>query len=299
MVVGTDGSGPAENAVRWAAREASACGLELLILLVHTGVDPALMADPLLWRHYRDDLLDGARQGVAHAVAVARSEVPDLAVSSELVEGPPAATLLDRAGDGPLVVGAHRASGGPFTGSVAATVTAHARGPVVVVPDGPSPAPDAPVVVGVDGSPASGAAIAFAVDTAAAVRCPLVAVHTWWDLLPTPELEHLLDGEAIPRGEYGVLAAHLAGPSATHPDVAITPVGERAHPARALLEHARGARMVVVGTRGRGGFAGLLLGSVSRTLVHRATCPVAVVPPARPRRSTAPGRVGALARHPT
>lgn len=76
-----------------------------------------------------------------------------------------------------------------------------------------------------------------------------------------------------------MLAEQLAGGSATRPDVEVSTVVERSHLSRVLLEHARGARLLVVGTRGRGGFTAFVLGSVSRTMVHRAPCPIAVVPP--------------------
>jgi nucleotide-binding universal stress UspA family protein len=247
----------------------------------YTAVDPALLADAQMWRRYQHDLRDSARQQIARAVTVAHEVASELVVAEELVEGPPAPALLDRAGDGLLVVGEHGAGGldPPFAGSVATTVAAHAAGPVVVVRGIAHTDPDAPVVVGVDGSPASSAAIDFAVEAADAAACPLVAVHTYWDLLVGPELPAVLDWDAIAEDERRVLAEQLAGRSGTHPDVTVSTVVERAHPSRVLLEHARGARLLVVGTRGRGGFAGLLLGSVSRAMVHRAPCPVAVVPP--------------------
>jgi nucleotide-binding universal stress UspA family protein len=281
VTVGVDGSETALRAVRWAARTAASEHRGLRILLAYSAVDPALMTDAGLWRRYRQDLLDGARAEVARAAAAARDAAPDLAIAEELVEGTAAAALLERAGEDLLVVGEHGAGDfqGPFAGSVATAVAVHAAGPVVVVRGDEDTAPDAPVVVGVDGSPASTAAIDFAVAAADAAACPLIAVHTWWDLLVGPELEPLLDWGAISVDERRVLAEQIAGRSAAHPDVRVSTVVERAHPSRVLLDHARGARLLVVGTRGRGGFAGLLLGSVSRAMVHRSPCPVAVVPP--------------------
>jgi nucleotide-binding universal stress UspA family protein len=168
--------------------------------------------------------------------------------------------------------------GGALVGSVASTVAAHATGPVVVVRGEVATAPDAPVVVGVDGSPTSAAAIDFAAATADAAGCPLVAVHTWWDSLVDTVPEAFIDLDAIADDERRLLAEQLSGRSAIHPDLEVSTVVARARPARSLLEQARGARLLVVGTRGRGGFAGLLLGSVSRAMVHRSPCPVAVVP---------------------
>ena len=91
--------------------------------------------------------------------------------------------------------------------------------------------------------------------------------------------EPLLGWDAIVDDERRVVAEQLAGRSAAYPDLVVSTVVERTHPSRALLDRARGARLLVVGSRGRGGFIGLLLGSVGRAMVHRAPCPVAVVPP--------------------
>jgi nucleotide-binding universal stress UspA family protein len=281
VVVGVDGSAPAERAVRWAARTAVEQGRPLHLVLAYGGVDPSLVADAQIWRAYQQRLLDRARRDAERAVAVAHGVQPDLEVTEELVEGPAAPALLDRAGEGLLVVGARGEAnlGEPFAGSVATTVAAHAAGPVVVVRGEEPTVPEAPVVVAVDGSPASTAAIDLAVVAADVAGCPLVAVHTWWDLLVPPEMEPLLDWGAISGDEHRVLAEQLAGRCAAHPDVEVSTVVRRAHPSRVLLEQARGARLLVVGTRGRGPVTGLLLGSVSRRMVHQAPCPVAVVPP--------------------
>jgi nucleotide-binding universal stress UspA family protein len=281
VVVGVDGSASALRAVRWAARTAASGNRPLRIVCAYAAMNPPLLTDAQMWRRYQPDLTESAHRQIAQAVTVAHDVAPELVVTEELVEGPAAPALLDRAGDGLLVVGEHGAGGldPPFAGSVATTVAAHATGPVVVVRGIAHTAPDAPVVVGVDGSPASSAAIDVAVAAADAAGCPLVAVHTWWDLRVGPELEPLLDWGAISVEEHRVLAEQLAGRAAAHPDVTVSTVVERSHPSRVLLEHAHGARLLVVGTRGRGGFAGLLLGSVSRAMVHRAPCPVAVVPP--------------------
>lgn len=213
VVVGVDGSGTALRAVRWAARAAASEARGLSIVLAYDEVDRAVLAEPRSGRHDRPDLLEGFRAQVARAVTEARAVVPGLAVTGELVEGPAAPALLDRAGDGLLVVGEHAVGvfGGPLLGSVAAAVAAHAAGPVVVVRGEDPPAADAPVVVGVDGSPASTVAIDFAVAAAEAAGCPLVAVHTWWDLLVGPELEPLRGWGAVAVEERRVLAEQLAG----------------------------------------------------------------------------------------
>jgi nucleotide-binding universal stress UspA family protein len=281
VVVGADGSDSALRAVRWAAHTAASRGRDLHVVHAYGGVDPSLVADASLWRRYQQDLLDHAREIAARAVAVAHDAAPSVTVTEELVDGAAAPALLERADDALLVVGEQGVGGlgGTLVGSVASSVAAHAVAPVVVVRGDEPTEPAAPVVVGVDGSPVSDAAIDFAVVAADLAGCPLVAVHTWWDPLFDPVTEPLLGWDAIVDDERRVLAEQLAGRSAAYPDLAVSTVVEHSHPSRALLERARGARLLVVGSRGRGGFTGLLLGSVGRAMVHRAPCPVAVVPP--------------------
>jgi nucleotide-binding universal stress UspA family protein len=134
------------------------------------------------------------------------------------------------------------------------------------------------VVVGVDGAPLSEPALTFAFDYAALHGAPLVAVHTWWD--------DYLDRRFSPRMPYPktvdvetqeVLAERLAGWQEKLPEVTVRRVVEASAPAQTLLRESGAARLLVVGSRGRGGFAGWLLGSTSRTVLNRASCPVAVV----------------------
>jgi nucleotide-binding universal stress UspA family protein len=171
---------------------------------------------------------------------------------------------------------------GLLVGSVATALAAHAESPVVVVRANgidELPDPSAPIVVGVDGSPVSEAALAFAYEAAAARGVPLVAVHTWWDVFVDPAVAPLLDWDAIASDERQVLAERLAGWSEKYPDVSVQPVILRDRPAHALVEQSRRAQLVVIGSRGRGGFTGLLLGLVSHAVLHRAPCPVAIIRP--------------------
>ena len=124
---------------------------------------------------------------------------------------------------------------------------------------------------------ASEAAVAFAVEAAALRGVPLVAVHAWHDVAVDPTMASLVDWDAVESDEREVLAERLAGLRASHPDLAVRKLVVRDRPARALVDESRGAQLVVVGSRGRGGLRGLLLGSVSQQLLHHAHCPVAVV----------------------
>ena len=139
------------------------------------GVDPSLVADASMWRRYQRDVLDHAREIAARAVAVAHEAAPSVTVTKEVVDGPAAPALLERATDDVLLVVGEQGSGGlggTLVGSVASSVAAHAVGPVVVVRGDEPTEPAAPVVVGVDGSPASDAAIDFAVTAADLARLP-------------------------------------------------------------------------------------------------------------------------------
>jgi nucleotide-binding universal stress UspA family protein len=132
------------------------------------------------------------------------------------------------------------------------------------------------VVVGVDGSRLSEAALAFAVDTAVRRGTSLVAVHAWQDTAD-PRVAALIDWEAVAVEEAAVLAERLAGWQDKNPDLTIERRVVRDSPAHELTALSATAQLVVVGSRGRGGFAGLLLGSVSQALLRHAACPVAVV----------------------
>lgn len=164
-------------------------------------------------------------------------------------------------------------------GSVSAGVLHHARCPVVVAHagDGTAPGPDAPVLLGVDGSLVSEAATAWAFDAASRRRAPLTVLHAWSDTKAFP----LLDRSWGSHENHGdaVLAERLAGWQERYPDVHVTRRLVCDHPARWLLEESERAQLVVVGSRGRGGFSGMLLGSVSSEVAQSAAAPVAVVRP--------------------
>ena len=142
-------------------------------------------------------------------------------------------------------------------------------------------ATDATVVVGIDGSPGARAALGFAVEEARLRGARLVAVSAWsipigagapGGLIPALGMDFEADVTALLDEE---LAAVDTGGVEVERRVSSGP------PARALVEAAESADLLVVGSRGRGGFAGLLLGSVSQQCAHHALCPVAIVPHAR------------------
>jgi nucleotide-binding universal stress UspA family protein len=169
---------------------------------------------------------------------------------------------------------------GLLLGSVAAAMAAKADCPVVLVrTEEGAPVEDRtrPVVVGVDGSPVSEAALAFAFEEASMRGVPLVALHTWWDLLIDATAAPLFDWDAVESDEQQMLAERLAGWGEKYPDVHVERLVTRDRPARALVDESRRAQLVVVGSRGRGAGAALVLGSVSHAVLHKSHCSVAVV----------------------
>ncbi|MFA1545887.1 universal stress protein [Actinomadura chokoriensis] len=269
VVVGYDGSGQSEEAVRWAAEEARLRGVPLTVVHaweMFTAVGP--MAIPVA------DLRAAAEEVAAEGAKHAREETGD--VHAVLGRGVPATALLEAAAGAELVVVGSRGRGG-FTdlvlGSTAVGLSAHASCPVVVVRERRAAGP---VVVGVDGSAGSLEALGPAFDEARLRGAELVALVAWPpDAEPGPA--PLVDAEGL-REFAGERLARLVAPwREKYPDVPVRTEVVTGAPREVLLGAAREARLLVVGSRGLGGFRGLLLGSVSHALLHHAACPVAVV----------------------
>nr|WP_272954985.1 universal stress protein [Kribbella shirazensis] len=165
----------------------------------------------------------------------------------------------------------------------------HAPCPVVVVPAGWPRRTDGPdeIVVGVDGSELSMAAIGFAFRYAEVMGGSVTALMAWHDPQSTGPgdiVPAVYDIDALEQDSAAVLGETLAGQAVDHPGVKATENLVRGPAANVLVDASRRARLLVVGSRGRGRFLGLMLGSVSRAVLHHAQCPVAVV------RTTAEGK---------
>jgi nucleotide-binding universal stress UspA family protein len=167
-------------------------------------------------------------------------------------------------------------------GSVAVQVSTHAHCPIVVIPPDLRPrAHEVPtVVVGVDGSKASAKAIEFAFDQADAVHAQVIGVHAWTSpYLTYADGQSMLkfDEEEVLESCRLLVAESVAGAAADHPDVHWETRLVSGQAARVILRTAESADLVVVGSRGHGGFTGLLLGSVSQSVLHHTHCPIAIV----------------------
>ncbi|SBT65991.1 Nucleotide-binding universal stress protein, UspA family [Micromonospora sediminicola] len=280
VVVGVDGSATALDAVRVAAREAAFRHRPLRV--VHAFIWPLTRAPltPAPGAPAGAGLRNQAERCVAEAVAEAGKVAPDVPVTGVVVDGAPAAVLVEESRRATLMVLGHRGLGGfagLLIGSVTLQVSARAHCPVLVT-RGEARA-DGPVVVGVDGSAHSGVAVGFAYEEAARRGAPLVVVHAW--LYPTPigpgDIVPLVyDPEALAEESRRILAEAVAGWSERYPDVEVRQRSVRGAPARVLVEQSASAQLVVVGAHGRGALAGLLLGSVSHAVLHHAHAPLVI-----------------------
>jgi nucleotide-binding universal stress UspA family protein len=281
VVAGVDGSECALHAARWAAVEAARRRVLVRLVSAYEWPVGRHVGDSEVEFEHREVLRQVTRDRLDTAARATSAVAPGLEVERVAVWGSPARVLLrESAHAEPLVLGRRGGLAGLLTSSVADHLVTRAECPVVVVrqlaPDTP-PSPDAPVVVGVDGSPAGDAAVVFAFDTAARWEVPLVALHAWSDLTLDPRVAAVLDFD--PVGERELLAERLAGWAGKYPEVPVHRRVVRDRPADALITLCEDARLVVVGSRGRGGLVGAVLGSVGRAVLHRAHCPVAVVRP--------------------
>jgi nucleotide-binding universal stress UspA family protein len=268
VVVGVAKGPDSGLAVRWAAAEAERRAVALH--LVHA-MDNAHREIPLTGAGYRQ-----LQRRAERVIADARAALPEgfsRPVTVAIDDGPaPAVLVRASAGAALTVVGAH---GHPvgfdlLVGSVSVHLAHHATSPVAVIREQADPAARR-ILVGVDGSTGSEAALGFAFDAAAHEGVPVTALHGWTE--PFPDAGDL--GERIGRHEE-LLRAAVAPWSVKYPEVAVEAESAPVHPARLLTDAAAHAHLLVVGARGRGAFSGMGLGSVGQAALHHARCPVAI-----------------------
>jgi nucleotide-binding universal stress UspA family protein len=286
IVVGVDGSPAARVAVDWAAREASARQVPLTLIHVipwaSLGMWPELPMPADLVTQFNGqgrDILSAARQTAVEATKGARP----IHISTELITDGVVSTLVEWSKSADLVVVGCRGLGAlsrRLLGSVSWGLIHHSHCPVAVIHDEdplmPTPAM-APVVVGIDGSPASEKATAIAFEQAARRGVDLVAVHAWSDFA-VDEFPGITWSDLEKQAE-AALAERLAGWQERYPDVTVRRVVVMDRPARQLLKQSESAQLTVVGSHGRGGFAGMLLGSVGAAVAESARMPVIVARP--------------------
>jgi nucleotide-binding universal stress UspA family protein len=295
VLVGVDGSAPSLHALDWAAAYALQVGWPLHIVCTYSL--PSFTAASLDGGYAALD--DSAIQEGARAVleeARARSEAAGVRTSATVTTGDAAGVLVEMSREHSLVVVGTRGRGG-FTerllGTVSSALPAHAHCPTVVVPyrtdakdtegspqELPAVKPLRRIVVGVDGSPSAEIALRHAIRQAQAWDAELVAVAgvpvgagagllAW---LPA-SIDHEQVLADITEGLNVIIDRH----EAEHPGLTIKRIVLDGTGAELLTEFSTASDLIVVGSRGRGGFRGLLLGSTSQAVLHHSACPVMVV----------------------
>lgn len=292
VVVGIDGSTQSQVATEWAARRAQRDGVGLTLVLALAPLQVPNRSSVFRIAREGIDFLEQVEKAGRERLALAEAEVrerwPGLDVQATLLTNTePAVALVQASEDAHLVVTGTRGLGavkGTALGSVSSHLVAHAHGLVVVVPEtgtADAPAPGT-VVVGVDDASHSAHTLDVAIDEATRAEGRLVAIHAWEytptafagvPVIETSELEPTRRAFKQGLDEFVHERVHDAVPVETRIEVG--------SPSMALVEASREAELVVVGTRGRSGLGGLLLGSTARDVVRRAACPVLVVPSPR------------------
>ena len=280
--VGLDDSDWSRAAADWAAGEAVLRHAGLLLVHAYAVTDPAVYAGAVPALGYPGYLPDpegldqelhdeGQRLLATVAESLHRAH-PTLRVTTLLAQDDAVKAIRHESEHALLtVVGSHGSGrvASVFLGSVALSVSTHNSAPVVVIhPDHHIGGPG-PVVVGVDNSPNSEPAVAFAFDAASVHEAELVAVHAFTDTVA--------DGGSAE--EHAMLSEQLAGWCEKYPEVTVRQVVVHGRPAPILLEHTHDAQLIVVGSRGRHGLTSFVLGSTSRALIAHSECPVVVARP--------------------
>ncbi len=283
ILVGVDGSPPSKVAVDWAAREAVSRNVPLRLVCVLSPpiltmwAEVPIPTDYLRWQKEQGEAVLAAAREVVEQAA---KDSGGITVSTETQSGSAVPTLIDLSLDADMiVVGSHGrgALARGLLGSVSSGLVRHAHCPVAVIHDEDplvdKPA-EAPVLVGIDGSPASEYATEIAFDAASRRGVELVAVHAVSDvdLIEMPGVDYA----TLEERANLLLSERLAGWQERYPDVRIRRSVVWGSPAKVLVEQSQSAQLVVVGSHGRGGFAGMLLGSVSAGVAQAVRMPLIV-----------------------
>jgi nucleotide-binding universal stress UspA family protein len=277
VVVATDGSPPADRAIAWAAEEAARRRRPLHIVHVTERwvYDIPLFPPPGM----RDSLSEEGLRLLAEAKTRALEVRPDLVVTTEVLRETTVHALCDQSRQAFETVLGHRGLGGfasLLLGSTGLRVAGCASGPVIIVRGETTPA-RGEVVVGIDLSDGSAAALEYAFDAAAVRSVPLRALHAWQLLATLVAAEYAFDLTEIEQDVRSSLGQALASWRKRHPDVEVVEDVVCEHPVAALADASHQADLVVVGSHGHTGLGAFRLGSVGHGIIHHAHSPVAVV----------------------
>ena len=281
VVVGVDGSEGSCLALAWAVEEATRRHLPLLALCAwHSDYAPETVA-PLV-----STIEEQCRSVLEAATADVRKLTPGIELRTSTVRAQTASALIAASRDADTVVVGSRGLGAlkeALVGSTSMQLAAYASCPVVVVREvAARHGANRRVFVGVDGSDLSTEATGYAFEQASQRGLGLTVLHAWDATVYTSSVAMSALAETwndLEVEQDGITSAAIAGWTEKYPDVDVRTQVLQGRPADILVDASGGAELVVVGSRGRGGFRGLLLGSVSRSVLHRAHCPVAVIRP--------------------
>ncbi|MTE14326.1 universal stress protein [Nocardia aurantiaca] len=282
VIVAVDGSAVSYQAVAWAALHAARHGCPLHIV---TSICAPVGPPPTAVLNAADIAsleLDGERI-VGEATHIASETLPGEGVemSSEVTTEPIISRLIELSRDARIMVLGSRGLGAlrrGLLGSVSTAVTHYAHCPVAVIHTTAAADPVSarqPVLVGVDGTSNSVAALEFAFAEASLRKTGLTALHAWSDV-SGPYLP-MSGWEAVEEQEHATFGEEMAGYAERYPDVPVRRILVKDRPVRSLLDESENAQLVVVGSHGRGGFTGMLLGSTSNALLHSVDCPIVIV----------------------
>ncbi|MGB7450162.1 MAG: universal stress protein [Ornithinimicrobium sp.] len=287
IVVGYDASDSAKVALTWAGQLAESTESEVTVLYAAQAIVYAqdvsygLRTSQQQHEYATQIAEDGAKQiRAAHPSMKVAAMGSLLSASVALDEASTTASMI--------VVGSHGRGrfGAALLGSTAYAVSGHARCPVIVVREAksPLPGPERPVVVGADGSVGADRAITAAADMAALWKAPLVVATAWtppppdpWDRPPFGYTSTEACLKAREHEATGSNVEALERVHAKHPDLMVEGVVREARPEDAVMEATAGAALLVLGSRGHGTLASVLLGSTARSVLHQTTMPVMVV----------------------
>lgn len=287
-VVGTDGSLRAEKAVMLAAKHVSERDVPVPLLIVHAIPEASIPSREAAFlakgqgRSYTELVREKGERIVGDIADRVRAEYPELTVETAVVEGHPAELLAEAGKDADQIVVGARGRGAPalvkMLGGTSDYIVSQAQGAIAVIPDHAEERPDAPVVVGLDESAQGKLAIARAFQAASLRGVPLIAISAWdygsYDAFNAEMWEYGLEMMNTLVTEAGEKL--IEDQVAEFPSVEVQVRAVRGRPESALIEASHTAGLVVIGSRGRGGFSRLLLGSTSRHLLRESWCPVII-----------------------
>lgn len=292
IVAGVDGSDASYHAAGWAGTEAALHHrhLELVTSVnIPAGWGPVAGATT----NEADWLGKEGERIVAEAARIARSAAPgSLEITTSVHVEPIIPDLLARSKQAHMVVVGSRGLGAlrrGLIGSVSTSLTRHAYCPVAVIHYWSATDPVSahkPVLVGVDGSEHSVPALELAFEEAARRKIGLTALHAWSDVPVAMQVPMMGWDDSVRQAAHAALTESLAGYRERYPDVPVRRILVQDRPVRALVDESDNAQLVVVGSHGRGGFTGMLLGSTSHAVLHSVQCPLVIARPARDRKGS-------------